>query len=149
LFAADLHQHPVPNISKEDRMYLAGIRARPFAVLLVAAACTEGPPTAIGEVVVADDLAFFMPAITTEQLVSDSTIALQPPPGPTGHPEPPPPDADDPYVEPPIMVSDVWNHRTRANFVTGALSVIGSHNYQGNVGRISTTGTVRYQGQVI
>jgi hypothetical protein len=131
-------------------MYLAGKRARLLAVVLVAAACTEEPATAPTEASWAEDLDLLLPALSPEQLVARSTFTSDPPAGPLANSEPPPPDAD--YWENyewPDVVSDIWNAKTRANFLPGRLTVIGSHEYGGNVASISTTGTVSYQGQTI
>jgi len=131
-------------------MYLAGKRARLLAVIFVAAACTEEAITAPTEVSWTEDLALAIPPLTQEQLVARSVLTSDAPAGPMANPEPPPPDADDyDYDDMPVRVSDVWDHRTRANFVPGMLAVIGSHKYAGNKGTLTTTGTVRYQGQVI
>ena len=131
-------------------MYLAGKRARLVAVILMASACTEEPFTAPTEAEWAADLALVLPGLTPEQLIAQRSDTLELPTGPLANSEPPPPDADD-WVdyEWPALASDVWNHKTRANFIEGRLSVIAEHNYMGNIGTLSTTGTVRYQGEVI
>jgi hypothetical protein len=46
-------------------------------------------------------------------------------------------------------VAAIWNARTRAYFLPGQFSAVGSHDYGGNKGAIETQATVKYQGTVI
>ena len=51
--------------------------------------------------------------------------------------------------EPVPEESGIWNAQTRANFLPGQLSVVGSHDYVGNKGSIETKGYLQNQGSVI
>jgi hypothetical protein len=125
-------------------MSLARSRARPLVILLLAVGCAESPPTTIEEDVVAPrDLAFILPALAGERLVQSEGGSQAGTPRPMGV------YSEDGWSEDDVVYSDIWNHRTRANFLPGYLSVQASHEQQGNVGRIQTTGTVRHEGQVI
>jgi hypothetical protein len=51
--------------------------------------------------------------------------------------------------EPIDAVAGIWDHKTRANFLPGHLSVVGSHEFSGNKGSVDTEGTVRFQGTIV
>jgi hypothetical protein len=48
-----------------------------------------------------------------------------------------------------MPASGIWNAHTRANFLPGRLSVVGSHEYIGNKSSIDTRGSLGFQGSVI
>jgi hypothetical protein len=133
-------------------MYLARTRVRLVVPLLAAVACSESPPTALASADLGNDLAFVVPTVAPEHLIATGMHPLDAAFRPMSNSEPLPPEPEYPdaeTLEAYNAESDIWNQQTRANFIPGALSVIADHNYSGNLGRIETTGSVRYQGQVI
>jgi hypothetical protein len=48
-----------------------------------------------------------------------------------------------------LPAAGIWNAETRASFLPGQVSVIGSHEYIGNKSSIDTRGSVSFQGSVI
>jgi hypothetical protein len=47
------------------------------------------------------------------------------------------------------FASGIWDAHTRANFLPGRLSVVGSHEYIGNKSSIDTKGSLAFQGSII
>jgi hypothetical protein len=138
----------------EDRMCSHRSIVLPFAAIVVLAGCEGESATVAG--------------VAAGELSSDLTLAV-----PIGMPEPPVIrnafDIEDApvggparsehlgygtypeYETEPVITeeSGIFNAKTRANFLPGQLSVIGSHDYIGNKGSVDTKANVSFQGSII
>jgi hypothetical protein len=129
------------------RPYRSRVSKAVVAALLTAA-CNEDTPTAAPEVL--SDLALAVPSDLADRLVVRTVSERGSPGGGPARSEHLGYGSYDwPPDENPDVAAAIWNERTRANFVPGALSVIGSHNFQGNKGSIETDATVNYQGVTV
>jgi hypothetical protein len=126
-------------------------RVFPAAAAVVLTACADETATGVA-LAAADtpsDLALVVPTGVREQLVERTLSEITPPSGPAR--------TEDQgygtyyYGDEPLTTTaaGIWNEKTRANFVPGALSVIGSHDYTGNKGSIDTRATLARGGETL
>jgi hypothetical protein len=125
--------------------------------VLVVAACADDTATGVdlAGVDIAGDLTLVVPTGLRERLVQRTVTEVTPPVGPARNEElgcgvscyDDYDDYDD--VDPTTAASGIWNAKTRANFVPGKLSVIGSHEYIGNKGFIETRGVLTHGSTVL
>src|SRR5688572_5867555 len=119
---------------------------------MMLAACAEESGNALGPSAgdVSSDLALVVPTdVRARSVVREVFDGAPPAVGPArsehlgygSYPE---------YESEPVPAeSGIWNAQTRANFLPGQLSVVGSHDYVGNKGSIETKGYLGYQGRQI
>ncbi|MGE0161040.1 MAG: hypothetical protein AB7T31_16705 [Gemmatimonadales bacterium] len=128
-------------------------RALTAVAALVVAACTEDAPTGVAPDVaeIASELAFVVPTDLRERMIT-RTIVVD-----TVRPAGPARSEDQGYGtyydfgEQPVVTAaaGLWDEKTRAWFLPGRLSVVGSHDYIANKSSVDTKATLSYQGAVI
>jgi len=138
----------------EDRMYGHRSFAFPLAAMVLLAACEDESATVagLGSDELSSDLALAVPIGIPEQPVVRNVFDIDDAPegGPArsehlGYGTYPG------YETEPVITeeSGIFNAKTRANFLPGQLSVIGSHDYIGNKGSVDTKANLSFQGTII
>jgi hypothetical protein len=116
------------------------------AALVLSAGCQEHTTTGpeLGAASVSSDLALVVPTGLRDRLVARTLSTVTDGAGPArtehlGY-------GTYSWDEPIVAYSSIWDAKTIANFLSGQLSVIGSHYYTGNKGSVATSGRVYYDG---
>jgi hypothetical protein len=134
------------------RTYRSRVFHATAATALLAAACTEEAPTELsaGAFDIASSLDLAIPTDIRERLVvrniSERRLVG---PGPARNEHLGEGTYSWPWEETIDVAAAIWNAQTRANFLPGLLSVIGSHEYAGNKGSVDTQAIVTYQGATV
>jgi hypothetical protein len=134
------------------RSYRSRVSHAAAAAALLTAACTEHEPTGIAagvpDIVSSLDLA--IPGDVRDRLIvrniSEKTYESPMGPARNEHLGEGTYSGSEESID---VTAGIWNARTRANFLPGMLSAIGSHEYQGNRGSVDTEARVTYQGATV
>jgi len=137
----------------EERMYTHRSLVFPLAAMVLLAACEDEASTVagLGSEALSSDLALAMPAGIPEPPVVRNVFDIEDAPvaGPArsehlGY-------GTYPGYEDPVITeeSGIFNAKTRANFLPGQLSVVGSHDFIGNKGSVDTKANLSLQGSII
>jgi hypothetical protein len=122
--------------------------------MVLLAACEEESATVagLGSEVSSSDLALALPAVISAHTVVRNVFDIEAAPGAgparsehLGYGTYPGYETEPAITE----ESGIFNAKTRANFLPGQLSVIGSHEFIGNKGSVDTKANLAFQGSII